>query len=217
MLAPQRTGPLYPLHSYAYPNQGTVTFQSTIFDVNWYETWPIIRSILVASMMVLSSAAIIGLDIANLAIEGSKTGGSAMLGSGTAKVGAGIWSGSISFLAAIFIIMISKSIFHKPTSISSWFLSSSSLVLVRNKRIAATFALLAVILAFFFSIVLVGLSANAVQLDQYFGDSILNRNQYKLMIAILSLAAFNITLCLAFFIMYITVFFSSPTRPSLKY
>jgi hypothetical protein len=121
MLAPQRTGPLYPLHSYAYPNQGTVTFQTTIFDVNWYETWPIIRSIFVASMMVISSAAIIGLDIANLAIEGSKTGGSAMLGSGTAKVGAGIWSGSISFLAAIFIIVISKSIFHKPISISSWF------------------------------------------------------------------------------------------------
>ncbi len=86
--------------------------------------------------------------------------------------------------------------------------SQYCLVFVRNKRIAATIALFAVILAFFFSIVLVGLSANAVQLDQYYGDSILDRTQYKLMSAIIALSAFNVTLCIAFFIIYLTVFFS---------
>ncbi len=109
MLAPQRTAPLYPLHTYVYPNQRAMAFQPAILDVNWIETWPIIRTILLGSMMLLSSAAIIGLDIANLAIEGGKSGGpTAMLGVGTAKVGAGIWSGSISFLAAIFVIRISE-------------------------------------------------------------------------------------------------------------
>ncbi len=89
---------------------------------------------------------------------------------------------------------------------------------MRNKRIAATFALIAVTLAFFFAIVLIGLTANAVQLDQYPGkDSILQRNQYKLIIAILSLAAFIVTLCLSFFLMYLSVFFSSSTRRPTKY
>ena len=108
MFATPHIRPLYPMQMYAYPNRNTVAFQQSIIDVKWYETWPTIRSIFLGGMLMLTSAAIIGLDIANLAIEGGKAGGSAMLGAGTAKVGAGIWSGSITFLTALFIIAISK-------------------------------------------------------------------------------------------------------------
>jgi hypothetical protein len=112
MFAPQRTSPIYPITAYPIPVHGTMAFRSTPLDINWFDTWPIIRSILLGSFMLISSAAIIGLDIANLAIEGSKNNGaSKLLGVGTAKVGAGIWSGSISFLAAVFIIVTSMSIF----------------------------------------------------------------------------------------------------------
>jgi len=92
------------------------------------------------------------------------------------------------------------------------------LVFVRNKRIAATFALIAVTLAFFFTIVLIGLTANAIQIyqnpDFYIG---LESTQYKLIIAILSIAAFILTQCIIFFIMYISVFFSSSTRQSTTF
>ena len=97
------------------------------------------------------------------------------------------------------------------------FLCFFILVFVRNKRVAATFALLATTLAFFFSIVLVGLTANAIQIDQHLSGSTLETRQYKLIIAILSLAATNILFCLLFFVMYICVFFSSSTRQAFKY
>jgi len=87
------------------------------------------------------------------------------------------------------------------------------LVFVRNKRIAATFALIAVTLALLFTIVLVGLTANAIQVYQYPHNGLsLNTVQYQLIIAILSIALFIITHCILFFIMYISVFFSSSTR-----
>jgi hypothetical protein len=83
---------------------------------------------------------------------------------------------------------------------------------------AATFALIPVTLAFFFTIVLVGLTANSIQIDHYsIYTQHLDRTQYKLLIAILSIALFIITLCLTFFIMYISIFFSLFTRQSTKY
>ena len=110
MFTSQQTSMIYPFNPYIYPTQRTVAFQRPPLDVNWFNAWPIIRSILIGSVMLLSSAAIIGLDIANLAIEGNKNAPLKHLGLGTAKVGAGIWSGSISFIAAIFIIVIGESI-----------------------------------------------------------------------------------------------------------
>ncbi len=108
MLAPQRASPIYQIGPYGNPMQGTVAFRAASLDVNWSDTWPIIRSILLGSIMLISSAAVIGLEIANLAIEGNKSKyGTSELGGNTAEVGAGLWSGSISFLAAIFILVIS--------------------------------------------------------------------------------------------------------------
>jgi hypothetical protein len=108
MLAPQHASSIYHLGPYTNPIQGTMGFRPVALDVNWFDTWPIIRSILLGSIMLISSAAIIGLEIANLAIEGNKNKyGTSELGGNTAKVGAGLWSGSISFLAAIFILVIS--------------------------------------------------------------------------------------------------------------
>ncbi len=89
------------------------------------------------------------------------------------------------------------------------------LVYVQNKRLAAIFALIAVTIAFFVNIVLIGLSANTVQLDQNFG--ITDTKQHQLLIAILSLALFIFTLCIAFFFMYAIVFFSSAARRPPKY
>jgi hypothetical protein len=106
MLAPQRPPTIYPVFPYGNHAYGTTSFRPTLLDFNWFDTWPTVRSILLACLMLFSSAAIIGLDIANLAIEGNKQNGISALGVGPAKVGAGIWSGSISFLAAIFIIVI---------------------------------------------------------------------------------------------------------------
>jgi hypothetical protein len=108
MFGTQRISPIYPMGTYGMPIQGTVTFRPPQLDVNWSNTWPTIRTILLGSMMLISSAAIIGLDIANLAIEGNKANNeTSRLGWDTSKVGAGIWSGSISYLAAIFIIATS--------------------------------------------------------------------------------------------------------------
>ena len=108
MLGSQRVFPVYPIAPYGNLVYGTVAFRPPLLDVNWFDTWPIIRSILLGSIMMVCSAAIVGLDIANLAIEGKKQNGTPpMLGDGTAKVGAGLWSGCISFLASIFIIAIS--------------------------------------------------------------------------------------------------------------
>jgi len=88
---------------------------------------------------------------------------------------------------------------------------------MRNKRIAATFALLAVTLAFFFTIVLVGLIGNTVHNNLY----ITNRTdaedtQNKLLIAILSIGLFMMILSIIFFIMYVQVFFSARTRQSIR-
>ena len=104
-----------PVHQFKYstspydiPVYGTVSSRPVQSDANWYNTWPNVKSIILSVTMLTCSATIIGLDIANTAIEVSKHNGTSHLGSGTGKVGAGIWSGSISFCAAIFIIMISK-------------------------------------------------------------------------------------------------------------
>jgi hypothetical protein len=97
----------YPVPPFGNPVPRIRPIRLTTLDLNWFKTWPIIRSILLGSIMVISSAAIIGLDIANLVIEGNKANGTSELGIGPAKVGAGIWSGSISFLAAIFILVTS--------------------------------------------------------------------------------------------------------------
>ena len=107
MLTPQRPSTIYPTFPHGNHAYGTVSIRSSPVDVNWFDTWPIVGSILLAIIMIFSSAAIIGLDIANVAIEGKKQNGAAALGLDSAKVGAGIWSGSISFLAAIFIFVTS--------------------------------------------------------------------------------------------------------------
>ena len=107
MLGPQRVQGFYPTNQYFYPNPRTSIYPTTLIDVKWSISWPTIRTILLGCVMLLTNAAIVGLDIANLAIEGTKDPLFKRLGYGTSKVGAGIWSGSISFLAAIFIIVIS--------------------------------------------------------------------------------------------------------------
>jgi hypothetical protein len=91
------------------------------------------------------------------------------------------------------------------------------LVFVNHKRIAATFALIAVTLAFFFAIVLVGLTANGIQVDNAVGGSLLDPTTYQLISAILALALFIMALCIAFFIIYICVYFSSSTCRPTKY
>ena len=214
MLAPQPIPGIYPANHYFYPNVRGPLTTSVFVDVNWTLSWPTIRTIVLGSFMIISSAAIVGLDIANLAIEGTKDAASKFFGLGTAKVGAGIWSGSISFIAAVLIVTISMKILFTDDPIKSL----SLLVFVRNKRAAATVALIATILAFLFSIVLVGLTANAIQINQYDAYGLLvETKQYKLLIAILSLAAWNVTLCLVFFAMYISIFLSSSTRRTVKY
>ncbi|CAF2885350.1 unnamed protein product [Rotaria sp. Silwood2] len=163
---------LYAPSPYTIPAYGTVPSQPVLLDVNWYNSWPRIRSIMISITMLICSSTIIG--------------------SGTANVGAGIWSGSISFLAAIFIIVI---------------------IFSRNKRVSATFALLAVILAFFFTIVLVGLAGNSVQNNLSKTERTnVEQIQDKLLIAILSIALLIITLCMTFFTMYTKVLFSSSTH-----
>jgi hypothetical protein len=110
LLAPQRVSAIYPMHPYGSTIHGAVAYRPSPLDVNWSDTWPIIRTILIGSMMLLSSAAIIGLDIANLVTVGNNNG---ILGGSTTKVGAGIWTGCISFVAGIFVTMISMKIFLK--------------------------------------------------------------------------------------------------------
>ncbi|CAF0841822.1 unnamed protein product [Adineta ricciae] len=164
--------PTYPALSYSYSNHRPNAVQPVVIDPYWSTTWPTIRSILLSFLMLISSAAIIGLEIANVAMEYNK-------------------ENDFKRLAAIFIVVI---------------------VCVRNKRVAATFALIAVTLAFFFTIILVGLTANSIQRDQDLYDM-----QRRLIIAILSIALFILTQCLIFFLMYISVFFSSATRISSVY
>lgn len=212
MLRSQRLPQMYPVSGFnsAYPR--TTQFPRALLDVNWTEVWPIITTIVLASIMLITNAAIIGLDIANLAIEGDTSNGSS-LGANISTVGAGIWSGSISFIAAFFIFVISMYFLFEFKRIS---LILFNLVFVRNKRIAATFALIAVGLAFLFDIVLIGLTANGIQMYN-FGSLNLQNIQSKLIIAELSLAAFDLILYIIFFIIYISVFFSSHTRQPTKF
>ncbi|UJR16101.1 hypothetical protein I4U23_003013 [Adineta vaga] len=191
MLTQQVLFPTYSGLSYSYPGHKTRIVQPIVLDSNWLDTWPTIRSVLLGSLMMFSSAAVIALEIANVSIESNKDDNVEKLGMDPSKVGVGIWCGSISFLASICILII---------------------IFTRNKRIAATFALIAVTLAFFFTIVLIGLSANSVQRNQD-----LYPIQYKLIIAILSIALFILTQCIIFFMIYISVFFSSETRISSDY
>lgn len=108
----QRIPVIYPASQYFYPNPRVPFTQSALVDFNWTLSWPIIRTILLGSFMIIINAAIVGLEIANLAIEGTKGSNASFMGYGTARVGAGIWTGSISFIAAIFIIVISRKTFH---------------------------------------------------------------------------------------------------------
>ena len=89
---------------------------------------------------------------------------------------------------------------------------------MRNKRAAFVFALSAVILAFFFTIVLVGLTGNSIQLNSRPVTKRTNaeETQYKLLIAILAMALFVMILYMIFFIIYIRVFVSLSTRRSTK-
>jgi hypothetical protein len=99
---------LYNTSPYAIPSYGNVAYQVAPLDITWYNTWPKFKSIILSIGIIICSTAIIGLDIANVAIEAGKQDGTSKLGSGPGKVGAGIWSGSMSFLAAIFILVIGK-------------------------------------------------------------------------------------------------------------
>jgi hypothetical protein len=109
MHAHQRPLPyLYTTSPYGIPAYGTVSYQPPPLDVNWHNAWPTGRSIFLSVTILICSVAVIGLDIANLAIEGNKQNGTSNLGTGTGKVGAGIWCGSISFIAGIFVVSISK-------------------------------------------------------------------------------------------------------------
>lgn len=109
MYAPQRYGPeMYwrsPYETAIYP---TVAYPVIPFVVDWYNEWPKVRSILLAITLLICSTAIIGLDTANLVIEGTKNNNTSRIGLGTDKVGAGIWSGSTVILAAGFILAIGK-------------------------------------------------------------------------------------------------------------
>lgn len=95
---------LYATSPYGIPAYGTVSS----LDINWSNTWSSMRSICLSIAMIICSAAIIGLDIANIAVERNKQSGLSKLGSDTGKVGAGIWTGTITFFTAIFILIISK-------------------------------------------------------------------------------------------------------------
>jgi hypothetical protein len=109
MSSHQRSSPdLYNTSPYVIPVYGTVPYEIVPLDINWYSKWPSLKSVCLSITMIIFSTTIISLDIANTAIEGNKQNGSSKLGSGTGKVGAGIWSGSIDFFAAIFILVIGK-------------------------------------------------------------------------------------------------------------
>ncbi|CAF1204340.1 unnamed protein product [Adineta ricciae] len=167
MYVPQRPGPyIYNAPPYGIPTYATVSYPPSSIDIHWYNAWPRVRIILLAITMLICSAALISLDIANLAIEGSKSNDTSKFGSGPGKVGAGIWSGTVAFVASICILNI---------------------VFLKNKRQASTSALIAVTLAFFLMIVLVGLTGNTVQTNLYLTNvTDADKIQHKLLIAMLS-------------------------------
>jgi hypothetical protein len=64
-------------------------------------------------------------------------------------------------------------------------------------------------------IVLIGLIGNAIQNNLYANSSVdADKVQNKLLIAMISIAAAIVLLCMIFFVMFIRVFFSPATRPS---
>lgn len=82
---------------------------------------------------------------------------------------------------------------------------------------AATFALIAVTMAFLFMVVLVGLSGNAVLNFRYAVDRTdAGKTQEKLQISMLAIANFIMLICVAYFVLYITVLFSRFTRLSSR-
>ena len=103
---PQPIPYVYAASPYGAPAYGTVAYQTAPLDVDWFNAWPRVRSILLAVAMLLSSAAVIGLDTTNIIIESNKPNGTSKIGLATGKVAAGIWCGSVSLAAAIFIIAI---------------------------------------------------------------------------------------------------------------
>ena len=206
------TGYLYNASPYGIPGYGNVAYQVTPLDITWFNTWPKFKSILLSTAIIICSTAVIGLDIANVAIEAGKENGTSKLGSGPGKVGAGIWSGSVSFIAAVFILVIGKSKILIVEQAHHRLLAFS-----RNKRSAATFALIAVTLAFCFMIVLIGLIGNAIQNNLYVNSTVdADKVQNKLLIAMISISAAIVLLCMIFFAMFISVCFSPATRPSNK-
>lgn len=200
---------------YAVPVYGNVPYPvETAVDVNWYTSWPKSMSLFLALVIIICSAGIIGLDIANIAIEANKQDGASKLGSDTGKVGVGIWTGSISFFAAFFILGTGNKC-RSQTHILLCYLMFS--VFLRNKRITATFALVAVTLAFLFLIVLIGLIGNAIQNNLYANDRTdADKIQNRLLIAILAIACALMLFSIVFFILYIRVYFSSTIRPSVS-
>ena len=99
-----------------------------------------------------------------------------------------------------------------------------SLACVNDKRVAATFALIATIIGFILSIVLLAFTANTIQLYPAVSDETpealltpINTKQRKLIIAMLALSIFNLVLCFSFFIIYNIVYFSPFTRRPTKY
>ena len=214
MYAPQRPGPyIYNAPPYGIPTYATVSYPPSSVDIHWYHAWPRVRTILLAITTLVCSAAIISLDIANLAIEGSKSNDTSKFGSGPSKVGAGIWSGTVAFFASIAILTISKS-----NLIERCHLTLSFSVFLQNKRQASTAALVAVTLAFFLMVVLVGLTGNTVQTNFYLTNvSDADKIQQKLVIAMLSVGSFVVVLCIIFFLLYSRVFFSPSYHQSIKY
>ena len=89
---------------------------------------------------------------------------------------------------------------------------------MKNKRQASTSALIAVTLAFFLMIVLVGLTGNTVQTNLYLTNvTDADKIQHKLLIAMLSVGSFVVVLCIIFFLLFSRVFFSPSYRQSIKY
>jgi phage-related protein len=75
----------------------------TMGDVAWKLTWPSITTTVLASVMIICTIIIGGLEIASLAISTS----SSFYGN-TSSTGAGFWCGLFFVIAAVLILMISK-------------------------------------------------------------------------------------------------------------
>lgn len=204
---------MYNVPLYNVPPYGPVIYQTAPIGARWPKKWPNFRFVFIGIGLLLCSSTIIGLDIANIAIEGNKQNGTSKLGHSTDKVGAGIWTGCITFISATFILTASKS--NLSISIIFFF---CFLVLTRHKRLTLTFALFTVLFAFCFLIVLVGLIGNAIQTNFSTTNHTDAENiQNKILISILSFALLALVFCLVFFLFYIRAFFSSSVRLPNRY